>query len=93
MACSPMQGSPLRNVTSTESNSHGQMYSKSIPIARFSFWNLVGLGEGQSLKEGGTEDCAYDPSGKKKHQKSYSRSEEEDLEEEEPESYRRLCYV
>lgn len=78
------------------------LYSKSIPIARFSFWNLVGLGEGQAVKEDvGIES---DSSGPKK-MKTSSRIDVEDeffrthmegeegAEEEEPESYKRLCYL
>lgn len=71
----------------------GQMYSKSIPIARFSFWNLVGLGESSSESKG--EGTHRDNISNEVVKDSYiSHIAEGDAhEEEEPETYKRLCYL
>lgn len=67
------------------------MYSKSIPIARFSFWNLVGLGESQSDLKGEGKQC--DLKNEENDNDNINDVEENDGQDEEPETYKRLCYL
>jgi len=83
LGCPPRQASPLcqaqpllyAETSEGPSPIGASKYSKSLPIARFSFWNLVGMSDGGN-------DQLRTP-----------RENEEEEAEEEPESYRRLCYI
>lgn len=90
-----MQASPLRQSTSSKQCQEKE-YSKSIPIARFSFWNLVGLGEatsGQEEAERAKEDAGTTVDAFEDGHLFTPYEREEDGNEEEPESYKRLCYI
>lgn len=94
LSCSALPSSPLRHVASrdTSENIGHQQYRKSIPVARFSFWNLVGLAgeDAAGNKEAGGEHKS-EQMDQGRLCTAYER--EEDGSDEEQESYKRLCYI
>lgn len=94
LSCSALPSSPLRHVASHDisENIGHQHYSKSISIARFSFWNLVGLtGEDAAGKKEAGGEHKSEQMEQERLCTAYER--EEDGSDEEPETYKRLCYI